>query len=307
MNLLAMAIPDDPAELPDWLAQHLVGLDLAQLVAELSAVHAPPAGGAPWLAEVLGEWQEAVLREGLQALPPERLRQLLRWPRLLLELQELVLSEGGPYWNQVGRTSAALEEQVARGHRQLEAFLAAAARQRPATPAVLPLRGALAWYRRPWVVSLATAAAVLLAVLAYQRYDPPGRPSPQAVAGWGWSKPGALPEDVSADAYLNALADAAGEWFKKRPEDPVALAQRLGEFRQGCSVLLLAEHRPLAAADRQWLVERCRLWAGKLDQHRQAVEAGQDPLHVRAAADQTVNQLVDALRTRAGQLAPRPA
>ncbi len=40
MTLVMADIPDDPAALPAWLDERLVGLDLGALVAELEAVHA---------------------------------------------------------------------------------------------------------------------------------------------------------------------------------------------------------------------------------------------------------------------------
>ncbi len=127
-----------------------------------------------------------------------------------------------------------------------------------------------------------------------------GNPEPAEVAsGWGWSRPGALPDDGSAPAYLNQLADAAEDWFKTRPAEPAALARRIGEFRRGCDVLIRAEHKPLPAVDRDWLVTKCHAWAGKLDAHLASVRAGEPPLKVRAEADQTVRQLIEALRQRA--------
>jgi hypothetical protein len=109
-------------------------------------------------------------------------------------------------------------------------------------------------------------------------------------------------KDLPAPAYLERLADSATEWYQERPDDPddpVALARRIGDFRQGCSVLILAEHEPLPAEDRKWLAEKCRAWAAKLDSHLAAVEAGEDPRKVRAGVDETVRNLVEALRQRA--------
>ena len=59
-------------------------------------------------------------------------------------------------------------------------------RRSPAVP-VRPI----AWHRRPWVVGLATAASVLAAVAVFERARDRGA---GAMAGWGWSRPGALPE-----------------------------------------------------------------------------------------------------------------
>jgi hypothetical protein len=95
------------------------------------------------------------------------------------------------------------------------------------------------------------------------------------------------------------LAAASQEWFKKRPETALELARRIGQFRQGCSTLIVAEHKPLPEDDRKWLRERCRAWAEKFDRHLAALEAGEDVEKVREAMDATVNQLTKALRDRA--------
>src|SRR4051794_10594252 len=98
MTLPSLTIPDEPERLAAWLEGHLVGLDLGVLVAELEAVHGPPVGGGPTLEGVLGGRREAILAGGLADLPAGALVGLLRHPRLLLELQALVLAEGGDHW-----------------------------------------------------------------------------------------------------------------------------------------------------------------------------------------------------------------
>jgi hypothetical protein len=109
--------------------------------------------------------------------------------------------------------------------------------------------------------------------------------------------------NASPSVYLHALADAAGDWFSKRPNDAPGLARRINEMRRGCSTLILAEHRPLSDADRDWLRERCRAWAGKFDKSLAELEGGKDVRKVRAEMDATVNQLIKAIRARAAQVA----
>lgn len=295
MRLIAPDIPNDPAGLPGWLDRHLVGLDLAALVAELEAVHGPAPASPVELDQVLGARRDAILEQGLVALPADRLRMLLRRPTLLLDLQELILVEGGPYWQGLGQPSAEHRDLIERGRLGLETYLTEKAGASSHRPDVRPMTSSVAWYRRLWVVGLAAAAAVLALVVVYERA---ARRVPPA-AGWGWNRPDALTGDVTPSDYLNRLADAAGEWFKKRPDDQVALARRIAEFRQGCSVLILADHKPLSVDDRTWLVEKCRAWAAKLDAHLAAVKAGRDPLQVRAETDETVDTLIRALRDRA--------
>jgi hypothetical protein len=131
---------------------------------------------------------------------------------------------------------------------------------------------------------------VLVAVMAFW----PTPPKP----GWGWDRPGALAVDLNAPEYLNHLADGANEWFKKRPETRQDLEQRLREFRRGCDTLIAAPHPQLSDADRDWLVERCRVWSGKLDQHVADLQTGTELTRVRDAADETIRKLIQALRDR---------
>jgi hypothetical protein len=311
MRLIALEIPDDAAALAGWLEGHLVSLDLAALVAELEAVHGAPR--KPFtLDQVLGSRREAVLTRGLSVLRSDRLQALLLQPRLLLELQEMILMAGGPYWL---RRAAVPEtpgtetsETLERTWQRLEPSLAGTVAPTIAlpTPGMVSTPPRRRWLGASgrWLVSLAMAAAVLVAIVVVQRWPAQprdGHPQLRVAAspGWGWDRPGALPQDLPRDAYLNHLADAAHEWFNKRPDTPLALARRIAEFRQGCSVLILSPHRPLPSEDRVWLVEKCRAWATKLDTHLVAVEAGQDPLKVRGEADETINRLIAALRERA--------
>jgi hypothetical protein len=151
------------------------------------------------------------------------------------------------------------------------------------------------------VTAFATAAAVLIGVAVYEsrklRTDPGAQPV--AAVGWGWAKPDALPQDLPAAEYLRRLADAAEEWTKKRPADAIALAQRLNEFRQGCAVLILSEHRPLAQPDREWLKERCQKWAGRLNEELTRLESGTPVAQVEEETTGIARQIAAALRERA--------
>jgi hypothetical protein len=153
---------------------------------------------------------------------------------------------------------------------------------------------------RPWFVSLATAALVLIAVGTWRAMSPPAPVVVQArVTPWGWQRPGVIAGDVNRQAYLNRLADAAEEWFAKRPATASALADRLTELRRGCTTLILADHPPLTPADRQWLVQKCRGWATVIDGHLAALEAGKPTDQVETDADATVRKLSHALREKA--------
>ena len=184
MNLIALEIPDDPALLPGWLEEHLVGTDLAALVAELEAVHGQRGGGSGFsLDQVLDGHRDDVLARGLKALPADRLRVLLCRPRLLLDLQELVLASGEPHW--LDRPARAIEhaQAVERGWGRLKASL----RDQPVVAGGFPpSRPATATPGAPrtlllrWAATLATAAAVLLGVFAVEQ----ARIAREAQAPW---------------------------------------------------------------------------------------------------------------------------
>ncbi|HBI47013.1 MAG TPA: hypothetical protein DDY78_29790 [Planctomycetales bacterium] len=305
MTLDALDMPDEPKQLAVWLEQKLAMPDLAALTDELSAFREPSRAEAPELRELLGEWQDLVASGGLKLAPPEVVRRLLSWPERLLDLQELVFQRGGRYWDRVLGLTADPTELVRHSRQRLSAvLLPVAGPMTPTeqTPTVLPLRRPSSRRRVGWAMGLAAAAAVLLAVLV-SRYFPPApiQITPAEVA-WGWNKPGVLASDGPASVYLNRLADAADEWFAEQPKDPAAVAKRLNEFRRGCTVLLLAERRPLSEEDDKWLSEKCRQWAGNIDQELAEVEAGQVEKG-RGDADETVHRLAAALRKKAKERA----
>jgi hypothetical protein len=303
VNLYAFDIPDDPSHLPAWLEGHLTGLDLAGLVAELTAVHGQGDRPDLDLDHFLGDQKQIVLDRGLGSLSAESLRQLLLHPRLLLELQDLVCREGGPYWNSV-KPDLVHAGHIQRGSKNLQKVLASWDGSRGQD-----IRSGLRWYQRSWFASVATAASLLAVFIGYDQLrrrlpDNNNRPPPPADSGaWGWNKANALPEDVSRSTYLDRLAAEADEWFKERPTDAVGLAKRIHQFRAGCTRLIFVVHRPLPHADQQWLIENCRIWGRKLDKQLAALESGQNALEVRADTDELVRQVVDALRLQARKAA----
>ncbi len=345
MSLFAMDMPETHTELVEWLEQHLVGLNLASLVAELTALHGRSEKSES-LGDLLGSQIPDVIENGLTILDTKQVRSLIRHPSHLLDLQELVLAAGSQHWQK--RMTDTVDDQFERiadtGWRRVKLAIAApdgmferdsSAAERAletvtgesSTQASVPTvrmsdhlqqRQQQPQSRSTWRVLLASAAMLTLGVLGLQQAgvlnlpvdqgqqltqnDPPVQP-PVAPTGWGWDKPGALPSDGPADAYLAQLADAANDWFNKRPEDAAGVKQRITQFRDGCSTLIGAPHEPLAVEDRQWLVEKCTTWRGKLDEQLAAIDAGTEPLTVRESADEIVNKLMTALRARADEVA----
>jgi hypothetical protein len=86
------------------IERDLVGFNLGDLIADLPDESGEPRGAEP-LGEILGLNREDVLKAGLSRLPRPALERLLQRPGLLLDLQEIVLCEGGEYWQRLSRSA----------------------------------------------------------------------------------------------------------------------------------------------------------------------------------------------------------
>ena len=302
MILYAFNIPETREELATWLEQSITGVHLRELVAELKAVHGD--GDREKLESFVGEHDlQQVLDQGLSKLSNEQLQKLLTNPSSLFELQDKIAIDGSNHWRDVAQE---VDHKIGNFSEILDQVLNAenTSTASPVSPAAAS--SASPWYAHPFFVAVTTAAAVLIAVNLQKQPDPKPVDPPTVVAqvktGWGWDRPGALKEDLGGAEYLDGLADAANEWFNKRPETAKELAVRIAQFRQGCSTLILASHKPLAEADRTWLVEKCQAWAAKLDAHLVAVESGQSTSEVRDAADETIRKLMTAMQNKAKEI-----
>lgn len=289
MKLIALDIPNDPADWPDWLERQLVGLDLGELVLQLQVLADRSDEPEPTLEDICESNIEAVLQGGLAPLSQQQIGALLKHPRLLLELQERVLFAGGEYWSTVP---------ISEEHRQQVAYAKLKILSQIAADSVddITAKGEDSGERNSrrrlmWRPLIAVAATLLIGV-AFWITRPP-------TTGWGFSRSGVLTADLSADAYLDSLAKAAEDWFNKRPETKPDLALRLKQFSDGCQTLIDAPHPQLSPQDREWLIERCRVWKEKIDKQLADLNSGAKSVEeVRAEADATVNQLIEALRMR---------
>jgi hypothetical protein len=241
------------------------------------------------------------------------LRRLLRHPAKLAAFQERIVTDGGEYWDEVLDRSDDLAGPLRRGKRALERVLSAdtpASDTKP-IPNVAPRVGSSAARKRNgrrryknWViVSTGIAACLAVAVGVLAGRGPGGPAVPKAQIAWGWGKPDGLAAGQSDPKdYLNTLATNAEEWSLHRPTDPVGVGIRIAELRIGCTRLMHSAYGPLSPADKAWLLNHCRAWAKGLDGHQQALDAGADPVAVRADVDETVRAIAAALRERAKQV-----
>ncbi|QEL19203.1 hypothetical protein [Limnoglobus roseus] len=72
----------------------------------------------------------------------------------------------------------------------------------------------------------------------------------------------------------------------------MALARRLSELRQGCSVLLLSEHRQLQEGQRNWLHKEYLRWADEIDKAVRELESGGNPSDTRSRIDGQMRELL---------------
>ena len=296
MKLHILDIPDSQAGLAAWLEMHLTAGDsLNPLVAELTVV-AGPVETPVSLQDVLGPADRAVMESGLSAASLECLQQLLMQPDLLLDLQERVLLEAHPYWESRIRESTSQDTDA--GWTALQKSMSPVSVPGDPDPGI-PYRTAPA--DRPASrsglrgLSLLVACVLLIGLGSFFF-----RPAPQQlVSGWGFQHPDAMQADLRADQYLQQLARSAGQWSGKRPVTRELVRERMTQFIAGCDTLLSAAHTPLSVSDRDWLVERCRLCRDGLADQVAQLDQGADPLHIRAAADDTIRSLIQELQTRA--------
>jgi hypothetical protein len=312
-TLHAFEIPENDAALAAWLEAQLAGPYLGELVAELAvlqeidpASHGPrpdrrSTGQAATIETVLGNRLPQVCQQGLASVPPNLIRRLFQQPHLLAELQERVLTDGGPFWDQKLQESTELSEMMDAGWTRLTEGLS---RLHAIDPAEQPVQfGPVKTPTKPFrwfLAGVVSAAAVgLIAVVVWDQVS-----GPQQVASteWGWNRPDVFKPDLSRAAYLERLATSAEEWKRKKPETPEALARRIVQFREGCTRLILAKHEPLTPKDGAWLRERCRVWSKKLDEQLAALESGGDVTSVRNQVDGVVDKLAKALRERAAHV-----
>ncbi|TWT92407.1 hypothetical protein [Stieleria varia] len=294
MTIRCFELPSEIADWPDWLDRQLVGDAVAQLADEFRVAGGETTAETVALDQLIGDRRSELLARGTIALSETQLRTLIRHPDLLIELQELVLIEGGAHWLNLSADASHADE--ARGQWQSIRLLADATQTKVDGSEHLqqgvhrdtPRDGSTV----PWMPLLAVAAALLLAVGWWFGIRETG-------PGWGFDNQELLSAKVQPQQYMTLLADAADDWYNKRPDTSEALAKRLEQYSQGCQILLEAPHEQLAQADREWLLERCAAWKGKIDDLRAEVIAGEKEFSVALAdADQIIDKLETALRER---------
>ena len=265
MMLEILDMPEEPRELAAWLDRHLASDGLAAIVDDLSAVHAAPAElcSAEQAREWLGDAAPLVLANGLGAIGDERIKQLLVRPSLLPALQELVMLEGGPYWDNLLHHSAGVQESLSRARSALSSVIAATASASNNTVTPRSEHGNRRYLFT--LIPLAVAAMLALMITWPDAGDRPGgldaeknlggspltRGSGNGERGksievdqdqpWGWNRKILILNETAPDQIGNILADRLAEWSSVTQMDRLSkkvLRLRFSEVWAGCETLL---------------------------------------------------------------------
>ena len=147
---------------------------------------------------------------------------------------------------------------------------------------------------RPWWVLAVSLLGLCVGVaLIYVAFTG----SVEAPGAEGFSRVLALSGELDAGDYLAELAAAAEDYLAADgggAEQMVALEKELAAMRQ-------QEHRPLEAADRDWLLSRFAEWESRASK----IAAGGDGPAARGQAQELLVTMVDALHHRAALVAAR--
>jgi hypothetical protein len=255
MPVYLLRLLREGVEARPWLERHLVGPDLLDVVRELVAVHGDGAGVD---ATPLLDRRSDILERGLGVLTEDEIQGLFRCPSLLLQVQEWVLLDGGPYWDGVLSGSAAS----------------------PLTPTLSPRRPQFAYL---WSilshVGVAAAAVAIVWFLFWIQTTPvvPTRATPMAIS--------------SADAVLPILAEQLDQkWAAlRRAPDTDAI---LSDLQETCDALAAAPFPQLSESARASLRRDLARLRREIEAQRRLVAQGGDPWRARAAVESRVNILI---------------
>jgi hypothetical protein len=328
MMLEILDLPEEPREIAVWLDRQLASDGLAAIVDDLSAIHG--AAAEPCSAEQARDWlgdsASGVLANGLTAIGDERIKQLLVRPSLLPALQELVMLEGGPYWDNLLHHSAGVQESLSRARSALSSVITD-----PTSTSKHPVTSRSEQGNRRYLftlIPLAVAAMLALMITWPDAGDrPDGLDAGKNVGGsgitrgpgsgeagksievdqdqpWGWNRETLIPKETAPDQIANMLADRLEEWSNVTHTDRLSkkvLRLRFSEVWAGCETLLgmsFDKAEPEVQASIKAVAEALQAGVQKSLDDLTAVSGDDvDALKsAKQAVDTLVKNAVDALR-----------
>lgn len=330
MKLVILETPDDPSLIPAWLDRLLVGLELAELVSQLEAIHGEPVDN-PSLDAVLGERKNDVLNSGLGVLNADQISSLLTHPQLLLDLQEAVLIDGSGFWTSLQSEDDELTTAVDRSWQRLQATFEQPEAEAESEFEPKSFDGADDLTTKteddqarldPWgkpirrdarsTLRILTAACAMVLVAGAGLYYL--QPSPST----GWNSPEALVHRENPAATFEALAAASTDYLEASRSTPAELEREITRFIGDCEKVQLLKLPELADIDHpdrelpgskigtydDWLKVKCASWAGQARATLTAMRDGNSDFESASSAyTEILTKLKSALEKQAAALA----
>lgn len=343
--LRILDFPADEMELAGWLERELIAGDVDDLVSELAVVRNQPPrmAGVEELDSWFGTQRADVLESGLSSLSLVRIRELLKKPELLPLLREVVMIEGGEYWDRYYDFSPPNERRLAEILIQANSRLDGLdgitrpnelKRQDAANDSAsesdrtnLDRRDGSGWRRGGTIAGFLAIAAALMLMVGYQIFPQfvrqseidgsgqiasnqdakttvPGAAALAAGPPWGWTRDElAAMRELSQAEYLRRVAAGGRKWFNVEVSDREGLRKRITELQAGCRLLIAENDQGMKSPQREWLVEKCQSWLVKFDDQLIALDSGGEFTEIRDEMDSVVTKMVDALNRQADDIA----
>jgi hypothetical protein len=307
MSLVALNLPENTHDWPDWLERQLVGLELRSLVRQLELIGAEPAGTSLTrlnLDAILGDRRDALLASGLSSLNETQIALLIRHPRVLIDLQELIFEKGGEYWGNVERTPDHESLFIREKQRLSQAFadsllhaddpkIIESTLPKPTDASQERQTRTVDSRHRTWLLLAAAIAATLLVALL---------PSftAQREKGRFFAHRGLLTTPLKDSEFLRQIAQVISSDWDSNSESKETLKKQLIDFRDSCDVLLAASLPQLDTTVAAELKKRCQLWREKIVKNIDQLASNTPFKEVQSDANATIEKLTKFLNELAG-------
>lgn len=308
----ALCLPDERVKWGDWLEQQLIGTELKKTIEQLIVL-----GGnnpaAISLEDWLGNDRSLILESGIQKnLSQARIESLVRNPTLLLDLQELVLLDGGEYWLRVSMSRPQQDNadfiiknmvsQLAQRHppTSVQANIlsdqdlvnkqaSTSDKQIVRANTTAGNENRASWWI--WASMVATAAAIMLIVF---------NPFTLSQESKFFAAAELQSSVATPQLALQRMAQRVQTDWANGLQDPKALKQQLVSFRNSCDYLidgpLVKSLDGLPAETISDVRQRCSNWKKKSSELIAALDSGKPVTDIQRDADKMIETLTNKLR-----------
>ncbi len=261
----------------------MVGVHLRELVQQLEAIQGTPFQPMK-LDAVLASKRDSVLQNGLKALDEQQIVALVRSPRLLIELQSLVLERGSKYWSLIPRTPSHTELANSQWRMLQSTLTIDSSPIETPTPSVRTIEK---WTENRWLIAAVSLAAVILIAFLPN-----------------WSRPHdgrffaarELQQSLATDGdYLKLVANQIHSDWKADLQDRTAFEKQLRELRDSCNGILARDLKQLRPSLAQDFKDRCRKWRDDLNNHLNDLADGKPLADVQTKSNALIEKLTGVL------------